>query len=538
MSPRRVVVTVVYMLKVCSVEEVRWIDSEASHYGLSSILLMEEAASAIYTVILREYGVEGRRFTVVAGTGNNGGDALATARRLHAAGGVVEVFVVGDPERMTEASRFNHELLVKLGVPVKHITSPGDLNELAESTRRADVILVGLIGVGLKGEVSGIHRMVVELVNSAGKPVVSVDIPSGVNGDNGLVKGVAVKSTVTVALGLLKYGNVLYPGYYYAGKLYVSILSYPRSLIESVRVELNTPVKPPERVRWGHKGFFGKLLAVAGARYYYGAPYYVAQSFLKTGGGYSRLAAPKSIIPSIASRAPGVVYIPLEETSEGSIAFSSMEKILEAVEKHDIDILVVGPGVSLNEETQELVRRLVEAVDRPIIVDGDGLTAVSRNLDIIKSRRHPTILTPHPAEFSRLTGKPLNEIQEDPVRNVRRACMELNSYIVFKGAHSIICYPDGRAFINMTGNPGMAKAGSGDVLSGTIAGVYGAGLRDPGLATRIGVLIHGLAGDLAAEDVGEDGVTPDLIMEYLPKAMRILRENPEYITRRYMPIQV
>jgi len=525
-------------LKVCSVGEMKRIDEEASRLGLDSIVLMEEAASALYSVILREYGVEGRRFTIIAGTGNNGGDAIAAARRLHGGGGVVEVFVVGDSSRMTSGTRWNYEVASRMGIPVKTVSSESELGVLEESLRKSDVVVVGLIGIGLKGEVRGLHRLVIELVNSVGKPVVSVDIPSGVDGDTGLVRGVAVKSSVTVSFGLPKYGNILYPGYSYCGKLYVSMLSYPRSLVESVEAELNKPVPLPERPRWGHKGLFGKLLAVAGARYYYGAPYYVALSFLKVGGGYSRLAAPKSIIPYIAARAHEVVYIPLEETSEGSIAGSNLEKVLSVVEEHGIDIVAVGPGTSLNEETQEFIRRLIEALDKPVIVDGDGLTAVSRSPEILARRKAPTILTPHPVEFSRLINKPLREIQEDPVGSLRKACRELNSYIVYKGAHSMICYPSGYIYINMTGNPGMAKAGSGDVLTGAIAGMYGIGLRNPGEAVRMGVLVHGLAGDLAAEDLGEDGVTPDSIMEYLPRAVRILRENPGYILEKYMPRQV
>ncbi|AFL66354.1 NAD(P)H-hydrate dehydratase [Desulfurococcus amylolyticus] len=526
------------LLKICSVSEMRWIDEEAQKYGLSSIILMEEAGSALYTVILREYGVEGKRFTVIAGTGNNGGDALAAARRLHAGGGFVEVFIAGNPVKMSEAARTNHDILVKMGIPVKYVSSEEEVSALEESIKRADVFLVGLIGIGLRGEVSGLPRRIIELVNSSGKPVVSVDIPSGVEGDTGLVRGVAVKSSITVAFGMPKYGNILYPGYHYCGKLYVSMLSYPRRIIESVRAELNTPVKLPERPRWGHKGVFGKLLAVAGARYYYGAPYYVSLSFLKVGGGYSRLAAPKSIIPYIASRAHEVVYIPLEETSEGTIALGNLEKILGVIEEHSIDIVAVGPGVSLNNETQELVRELVESIDKPVIIDGDGITAVSGNPDVVKKRKAPTIVTPHPAEFSRLVNKPLKEVQENPVEYLRKACIELGSYIVYKGAHSMICYPDGYIYVNMTGNPGMAKAGSGDVLTGAIAGMYGIGLRNIGEAVRMGVLVHGLAGDLAAEDMGEDGVTPDTIMEYLPKAVKVLRENPGLIVDKYMPKQV
>ncbi|ADM27142.1 carbohydrate kinase, YjeF related protein [Ignisphaera aggregans DSM 17230] len=526
-----------YRMKICSVEEMRRIDEEvATKYGVDHMLLMDEAGSAIYSVIEREYGVYGKRFCVIAGTGNNGGDALVSARRLHSGGGIVDIFIVGDPSKYSDISKKNYELVKRIGLPITIVQSDGDIDKIRCCLEEADIVVVGLIGIGLRGEVTGIYRKVIELINMYSyKPIVSVDIPSGIGGNNGMVYGVAVKSSITVTFGLPKYGNILYPGYQYCGKLYVSFLSYPQKLLEEVRAELNIPVPPPERVRWGHKGTFGKFLAVAGARYYYGAPYYVSLSFLKAGGGYSRLAAPKSIVPYIASKASEVVYIPLEETSEGTIARSNYDYILRIVSEYDIDIVAMGPGTSLNDETQQLIRDLVEAIDRPIIVDGDGITAIAKDPSILKKRNGPTVLTPHLGEFSRLINTPIRSIQEDPIGILRKTCIELNSYIVLKGAHTAICYPDGYIFINMTGNPGMAKAGSGDVLTGTIAAMYGIGYRDIGVATRMGVLVHGLAGDLAADDYGEDGVTPDLIMEYLSKAMKILREDPRYIIDRYMP---
>jgi NAD(P)H-hydrate epimerase len=524
-------------LKVCSVDEMRRIDEEAAkRFGISHELLMEDAGTAIFSLILKEIGL-GKRFCVVAGTGNNGGDALVAARRLYAAGASVRIYIVGSPDSFTDLTRRNYELAKSMGIPIQFIQSDEDVKRFSEEAKECDVLVVGIIGVGLRGEVTGVRRSVIEAINRLGKTVVSVDIPSGINGNNGLVGGVAVKSTYTVTFGLPKYGNILYPGYYYCGKLYVSFLSYPPQLLSSddIRVELNYPVPPPERVRWGHKGTFGKFLAVAGARYYYGAPYYVAYSFLKAGGGYSRLATPKSVAPFIASRNSEIVFIPLEETDEGTLALRNLETILRLVDEYEIDIVAIGPGTSTNPETQELMRRLAEAINKPIIIDGDGITAIAKEPDVLKKRKAPTVLTPHPGEFTRLTGLSIKQVQEDPIGILRKTCIELNSYIVLKGAHTLIGRPDGYIYINMTGNPGMAKAGMGDVLTGTIAAMYGIGYRDIGEATRIGVLVHGLAGDLAAKDLGEDGATPDDVIQYLPKALRILREEPQKIIEEYFP---
>jgi len=525
---------------VCSVEEMRWIDEEASKRGIDHLLLMEDAGSAVFNLVLSVFGVRGKRFTIIAGTGNNGGDALVAARRIYAYGGFIDVFVIGDPEKYREPARRNYEIICKLGIPVKVVRSESDLLELEKSLATCDVVIIGLIGIGLRGDVVGVARLVIEAVNRVNKPVISVDIASGIDGNNGRVRGVAVKSTYTVTFGLPKYGNILYPGYYYCGRLYISKLSYPPDLLDSdkITVELNTPVKLPERVKWGHKGVFGKLLVVAGARYYYGAPYYSSYSFLKAGGGYSRLAAPRSVIPVLASKCSEVVYHPMDETEEGTLAYRSYEPIMNIIRDFGVDIVILGPGTSLNPETQELIRALVDSIEKPIIIDGDGLTAISKSPDIIKRRKTPTVLTPHPLEFMRLTGINLDSLQEDPIGSVKKASRELNAYIVLKGAHSLIAYPDGRVYVNMTGNPGMAKAGMGDVLNGAIAAMYGVGLRDLGDATRMGVLVHGLAGDLVAGDIGEDGVTPDSVLEYLPRAVRILRENPEYIIEKYMPGEI
>jgi len=525
-------------LKVCSVEEMRRIDEEAvKRFGLSHELLMEDAGSAIYSLILREIGLQGKRFCIVAGTGNNGGDALVVARRLYASGASVEAFIVGDITKFTEPAKKNFELVKAMEIPLHIIQTDNDVKLFTEKARECDVFVVGLIGIGLKGEVAGVRRGVIEAINSLNKVVISVDIPSGIGGDNGRVYGVAVKSAYTVTFGLPKYGNILYPGYYYCGKLYVSHLSYSPQLLNSdeIRVELNYPVPPPERVKWGHKGTFGKFLAIAGARYYYGAPYYVAYSFLKAGGGYSRLATPKSVAPFIAAKNSEIVFIPLEETEEGSIAMKNLDTILRIVDEFDIDIVAVGPGTSLNPETQELVRKLVETINRPVIVDGDGITAISKDLSIVRKRKAPTIITPHLGEFSRLTQLSIQQILEDPIGVLRKTCIELGSYITLKGAHTLVCRPDGYIYINMTGNPGMAKAGMGDVLTGAIAAMYGIGYRDLGEATRMGVLVHGLAGDLVAKEIGEDGVTPDDVVEYLPKAIKILREEPNKIVDEYFP---
>ena len=509
-------------MKVATVAQMRALDRRAvEEFGIPPEILMENAGDAAYSVIARELGVQGKRFILFCGTGNNGGDGFVVGRKLHSAGGHVVVFLLGRSEELKGPAKTNFDMLSRTPVEVYSIESP---DTTQGAIYRSDAIVDAIFGTGLTREVEGAYSNVIRSINDSAKKVFSLDIPSGVNGDSGQVMGMGVRADCTITFGLPKIGNLLYPGNELCGRLYVSPISFPPSLYNtnSIAVEISDPLELPRRDKNTHKGSYGKALFVAGSSKYMGAPYFSALSFLKAGGGLSYLAAPTSVTPFLANKGSEVVLIPQQETESGSIAFQNRDELLDFAQ--NMSMVVIGPGLSLDDETQELVRELAKTTGRPLLIDGDGITAVAADLDAISRRKAETVLTPHNGEMARIAGIEIAEIQSNKIDILRRAAKDLNATIVLKGPHSLVGYPDGRVSINTSGNPGMATAGSGDVLTGTIAAMHGLGLSVSD-AVRTAVFIHGLAGDLAAKDRGEDGMTAQDILDYLPYALKHYRED-------------
>jgi ADP-dependent NAD(P)H-hydrate dehydratase / NAD(P)H-hydrate epimerase len=509
-----------HFMKISRVSEMKQLDQAAiRQFGISDEILMENAGLAVCTVIQNELGVAGKRFVVFCGPGNNGGDGFVIARKLHSNGGRVKIYLAGPRGKYQGAAAANLAILERIALEITAI-------DRAESVKpdvfHCDAVVDALLGTGLTKNIEGLFRDIVMLVNAAGKTVFSVDIPSGVNGDTGKIMGAAVQADFTIAFGLPKVGNLLYPGFDHCGKLFVSHICFPPSLYRDFTIETNDPLVLPRRNPCFHKGDFGNLLCIAGAAGYFGAPYFSALSFLKAGGGYSRLAAPGSITPFIAAKGSEIVFLPQEETDAGSLSLKNKKSLLAVADQ--MDIVILGPGMSLNEETQTLSRDLAREIGKPLLIDGDGITAVCKDLDIIRQRRTPTILTPHLGEMAKITQTDTGEIDDNKIDIVQQTARNLNAFIVLKGPHSLIGCPDGKVFVNLSGNSGMATAGAGDALTGTIAAMHtlGLGLES---AVRKGVHIHGLAGDLAAADKGEDGMTAQDILDFLPLALKADRNG-------------
>jgi len=517
-------------MKICHVDKMRAMDQTAiEKYDIKAELLMENAGIAAFSVISQNYKIKNHVFTIICGTGNNGGDGLVVARKLISMHGIVNIFILGDPDKFHDSARLNYQIIRKITDHVHFPTRPEQIQNYLTET---DCIIDAIFGTGLDREVGGLFADIITMINNSGKIIISLDIPSGVNGNTGEIMGVAVKATETITFGLPKPGNILYPGFHNCGRLHVSHISFPPELYHQndIQFSVNSPIRLRERNPDSHKGSFGKVLFIAGSSQYLGAPYFAAMSFLKAGGGLSFLATPANISSYIAMNGNEIIMLPQKETPSGSISCSNKQELL--IRANEADITVIGPGMSLDEETQKLIRELVTEIESPLLIDGDAITAVSKSTDILKQRKASTILTPHPGEMSRLVHVDINKITKSKIDILRTTCIGFNSNIVLKGAHTLIGLSNGEIVVNLTGNPGMATAGSGDILTGIIAAMVGDGytLNE---AVKLGVFLHGLAGDLAANNMGYNGMIARDILNNLPEALRAYSENYDQLVNNY-----
>jgi len=513
--------------KIVSVAEMRELDRRAvAELGLSVALLMENAGVAVYRAARQHFGVRGRRYLVLCGVGHNGGDGLVVARQLHAGGAAVRALLLGDPARYSGVAGEQLDRARRSGLDVATATTAA---ELTVALAVCEVVVDALLGTGLTRPVEGLLRAAIEAINGAGRAVIALDLPSGIDGDSGAVWGAAVRADCTVTFGLPKRGNLLFPGAEHGGRLFVAPISMSPALLgaPTLRVALNEPPPLPPRRPDGHKGSFGDVLFIAGAAGYYGAPCFAALALLRAGGGYARLATPRSLAPHLAALASEVVFVPQAETADGALAEQAAEGLLALAAR--VDCVALGNGLSLAAETQRLVRRLVPAIPVPLLLDGDGLTAIAVAPELLRQRRAPTVLTPHLGEMARLLDQPLSVVAADPIGSAERAAAAWGATVVLKGARTLIATPEGEVHLNGTGNSGLATAGTGDVLVGTIAAMIGLGLPVPE-AARAGVFVHGLAGDRAAAERGADGLLARDLLEALPAAVRAYRAEHAALT--------
>jgi NAD(P)H-hydrate epimerase len=512
------------MQPVFTAAEMRALDARAIEtLNIPGPRLMENAGRGAATVIAREWApVRGRRVLVLCGKGNNGGDGLVVARHLKAKGARPRVLLVGLRTEVTGDAR---QALERWGGKVEEIHDEAGLATVARALAEADLVVDALLGTGLIGPARSPTAQVIEQINRSttrsGAPVVSLDLPSGLGSDSGALLGHTVRATLTITFAGLKRSLLLQPAAEYTGRVVVVPIGVPDvEVAQGVSTFLLDesdirPLFPPRPVE-AHKGTYGHLLVIAGSVGKTGAAALAGRSALRSGVGLCTVATPASQQPIVAGFSMETMTEPIAETASQSLAVKAREHLVELGMQRDA--VALGPGISLDTETQALARALVAEVPRPMVVDADALSALAGHLDLLGQAPGARILTPHPGEMARMLGLSIAQVQGDRIETVRRFCLEYRVHLVLKGSRSVLGSPDGRVFINPTGNPGMATGGSGDVLTGMI-GAFLARRFDPLTALQAGCYLHGLAGDLAAADRGEEGLVAGDIIECIPAAL-------------------
>jgi hydroxyethylthiazole kinase-like uncharacterized protein yjeF len=406
-------------------------------------------------------------------------------------------------------------------------------NQAIRTVRNASLIVDGLFGTGLDRPVAGVYAAIVDEVNRCSRPVVAIDIPSGINGETGHVLGTAIQADDTVTFGYLKLGHLLFPGREYAGQVHVKPIGLPLDSAQNVGAQTFTlddydvaqQLKP--RPRDGHKGTFGKVAVIAGSTGLTGAASMTSISALRSGAGLVTLGIPASLNPIMEEKLTEVMTVPLRDEGQGHLLPESFEDVAELLK--DKDVLAIGPGCGKNLGVFEILRNIFGKIHISIVIDADGLNHISKDMNLLKAHSSPVILTPHPGEMSRLTGISLQDILKKPVEIAVETARTYNVIVLLKGATSVVADPRGKVYINPTGNSGMGKGGSGDILTGMIASLVAQGYS-PFDAAVLGCYIHGKAGDEAAAHLGEVGMIAGDIIDAIPETFKKLYELKD--TRR------
>lgn len=495
-------------MKACFAAQMREIDKSASELaGIPSIVLMENAAISCVKH-LEKIDLKNKRTAIFCGKGNNGGDGFAIARHLINKGIEASVFLVCGSDFSGDALT-NYEILSKMGADISEIL---DEDSLKYKIMSYDIVVDAIFGTGIKGEIKGIAAEVIEAINKYAKYVFSVDIPSGVNADDGSIGNVAVRADMTVTFAAYKIGMLSFPGADFCGKIIVEDISIPKYIKEHININvIDQKIAEnimPKRKANSHKGDYGKLFIVGGSKGLTGAPAMAAEAALRCGCGLVTVGIPENLNDIMETKLTEPMTLPLSQT-DGFIDSASAAEILKKAE--GCDALVFGPGIGRKPEITDILREILKNSKIPVIIDADGLYVLSKDMDMLFGCSCNLIFTPHEMEFSRLTGYSPEEIQKNRLSLSEKFASELGVTLVLKGAKTIVTTPEGKQYINITGNDGMATGGSGDVLAGMIGAFLARGCTECEAAV-LGVYCHGLAGDKAAEILGKDSLMPSDII--------------------------
>ena len=523
-------------MKVVTSQEMREIDRRTiEEFGIAGQVLMERAGMAVASKV-KELFTQ-RKTIVLAGGGNNGGDGIVVARELFNSGWHVKVLLFAKQNKLSPDCLSQFRSAKRAGVPVEIRTgiTGGDLHSA--------LVVDALFGTGLNKEIKGNLTEVILSLNRSDSPVLSVDIPSGISADSGQVMGVAVNADYTVTFGLPKRGHLLYPGADYAGKLFIENIGFPEELLTSDDLTVELLEKQyisqliPERPKYSHKGDYGHVLVVAGSKGKTGAAFMAAKACMRAGAGLVTVGVPESLGDVVQSRVTEEMTLSLPDAGDGTLSSKASSVILRFLAEK-ADVLCIGPGIGVSDETRKLLAELVTSSRAAMVIDADGINSID-DMALFGKAQAPVILTPHPGEMARLLSKKTSppgrgsrksgakglrtQIEQERIITALSFSQETGAYILLKGVPTVLAEPGGRAYINPTGNAGMATGGTGDVLTGMVSSFIAQGMNptDGGI---LGVYMHGLAGDIAADKKGEHSLIASDIIDFLPEAFKCLKD--------------
>jgi len=527
-------------MKVLTAAQMREADRlTTERFGVPSLQLMENAGASVVAFLQAQFpDLPSRKIIVLCGKGNNGGDGLVVARRLKRLGCQPSVFLFTAPEALRGDAAVNLKRWQESSGELRVVRSESDWEAARSALAAADLVVDALLGTGLSGPVEGLLGAVIEFVNQRARKVqvVAVDSPSGLASDAADLGGPVVRADYTMTFTAPKLGQLVSRDCHRVGKLVVREIGTPRQLLdEDAQLKLHW-LEPGEfrslplrRRPDAHKGDYGHALIVAGSRGKTGAAVLAGWAALRVGAGLVTVATPDDVLPIVASSLPELMTAPLLGTDAGSISLRNLDSGGFAELVKDNSVLAMGPGLSTHQEVQQFVRTVVADCPLPVVLDADGLNAFAGRADELVARKAPALaLTPHPGEMARLLGCTTNEVQSKRLDIALQAAARWRAFVVLKGYHTVVATPDGRAFINSTGNAGMATGGTGDVLTGVLAGLtaqFGADHWEKVLG--FGVYLHGLAGDLAAARVGEASLIASDLIAGLPQAFAQVQSELE-----------
>ena len=492
-------------------------------FGIPSLVLMENAGLAAASLIHENVpDLLEKKVLIVCGKGNNGGDGFVIARHLFIDGVQVDIFLLGKRQQLKSDARINADIASKMGIPIHEITDK-NLNAQNHLLRHCHIIVDALFGTGLSKPAGGLYEKVIKKVNAASKYVFAVDIPSGVDSDSGHLIGPHIKANVTAALALLKRSHLLFPAAESMGEVQILDISIPHEAVERQDIPVawleleDIQSLIPKRPTNTHKGEYGHTLVLAGSKGKGGAAGLTGLAALRAGAGLATLAVPESCHQALEFNPLETMTVALPENKNGCVSTKAIDVILENLKGKNA--LAIGPGLSTDKETVQLLKALLPQVECPLVVDADGINALGKSGELIDQIRAETVLTPHPKEMSRLSGWSVQDILNQRIERAGEFAQEHDVTLLLKGARTVVAFADGTVLINPTGNPGMATAGSGDVLTGLIAGLISQGLSVPS-ATSVGAFIHGMAGDIYVEANHEIPLIASDLLDKVPEAIK------------------